>query len=143
MLRPSRLALKAVAFILAVTLFILVGATWLGLYLAKRITRPVQLLSAAAREIGAGHLDHRVEPETQDEFGALIEAFNSMAGELAQSRRELERSSGDLERKHLEGEGRRRYIETILERIGTGVVSFDATGTIGTVNGSARRSSVS
>ena len=128
-----------VSFFLMVTLLIMVGATWMGLYLAKRITRPVQLLSAAAREIGAGHLDHRVEPETQDEFGALIEAFNSMAGELAQSRRELERSSDDLERKHLEGERRRRYIETILERIGTGVVSFDATGTIGTVNGSARR----
>jgi two-component system nitrogen regulation sensor histidine kinase NtrY len=128
-----------VSFFLMVTLLILVGATWMGLYLAKRITRPVQLLSAAAREIGAGHLDHRVEPETQDEFGALIEAFNSMAGELAESRRELERSTGDLERKHLEGEGRRRYIETILERIGTGVISFDASGVIGTVNGSARR----
>jgi two-component system nitrogen regulation sensor histidine kinase NtrY len=62
-----------------------------------------------------------------------------MAGEIALSRRELERSTGDLERKHLEGEGRRRYIETILERIGTGVISFDASGVIGTVNGSARR----
>jgi len=128
-----------VSFFLMVTLLILVGATWMGLYLAKRITRPVQLLSAAAREIGAGHLDHRVEPETQDEFGALIEAFNSMAGELSESRHELERSTGDLERKHLEGEGRRRYMETILERIGTGVISFDASGVIGTVNGSARR----
>ena len=38
----------------------------------------------------------------------------------------LERSTIDLERKHLEGEGRRRYIETILERIATGVVSIDA-----------------
>ena len=62
---------------------ILVGATWMGLYLAKRITRPVQMLAAAAREIGAGHLDHRVERETEDEFGALVEAFNSMAEELA------------------------------------------------------------
>ena len=51
----------------------------MGLYLAKRITRPVQLLAAGAREIGAGHLDHRIEPETHDEFGALVEAFNTMA----------------------------------------------------------------
>ena len=43
------------------TLMILVGATWMGLYLAKRITRPVQMLAAAADEIGAGHFDHRVE----------------------------------------------------------------------------------
>ena len=111
-----------------VTLMILVGATWMGLYLAKRITRPVQMLAAAAREIGAGHLDHRVEPQSNDEFGSLIEAFNAMAGELAASRRKLERSPIELERKHHEVEGRRRYIETILERIATGVVSVDAAG---------------
>jgi two-component system nitrogen regulation sensor histidine kinase NtrY len=128
-----------VSFFLMVTLLILVGATWMGLYMAKRITRPVQLLAVAAREIGAGHLDHRVEPETADEFGSLVEAFNSMAEELKVGRRELERSSIDLERKHLEGEGRRRYIETILERIATGVISVDAHGVIGTVNDAARR----
>ncbi len=73
-------------FFLMVTLMILVGATWMGLYLAKRITRPVQMLAHAAREIGAGHLDQRVEPQSDDEFGALTEAFNNMASELATSR---------------------------------------------------------
>src|SRR5205823_1353974 len=116
-----------------------VGSTWLGLYLAKRITRPVQMLSAAAREIGAGRLDQRVEPETNDEFGALVDAFNAMAGELATSRRKVERSTVELERKHQEVEGRRRYIETILERITTGVVSVDAAGAITTINGAAAR----
>jgi two-component system nitrogen regulation sensor histidine kinase NtrY len=79
------------SFFLMLTLMILVGATWMGLYLAKRITRPVQMLATAANEIGAGHLDYRVEPETRDEFGALIEAFNRMAGDLSASRRRLER----------------------------------------------------
>jgi two-component system nitrogen regulation sensor histidine kinase NtrY len=128
-----------VSFFLMVTLLILVGATWMGLYLAKRITRPVQMLAAAAREIGAGHLDHRVERETEDEFGALVEAFNSMAEELAGSRRKLERSAIDLERKTQEAEGRRRYIETILERIATGVVTIDAEGAVATVNAAAGR----
>src|SRR5204862_1987876 len=114
------------SFFLMVTLLILFGATWMGSYLAKRITRPVQLLSAAARAIGAGHLDQRVEPQSNDEFGALVDAFNAMAGELATSRRKVERSTIELEQKHQEVEGRRRYIETILERITTGVVSVDA-----------------
>src|SRR4051794_36321964 len=39
---------------LMMTLMILVSATWTGLYLAKRITRPVQLLAAGARGIGPG-----------------------------------------------------------------------------------------
>jgi two-component system nitrogen regulation sensor histidine kinase NtrY len=127
------------SFFLMLTLMILIGSTWMGLYLAKRITRPIQLLAAAAKEIGAGHLDHRVVPETQDEFGSLIEAFNSMAGELAASRRRLERSAVDLERKHLDVEGRRRYVETILDRIATGVISVDAAGRIRTANSAAAR----
>ena len=121
------------------TLMILVSATWTGLYLAKRITRPVQRLAAGAREIGAGHLDHRIEAETRDEFGSLVEAFNTMAGELAASQQKLERSRLDLERKNLQIEERRRYIETVLERIATGVVSLGADGRIETINGAAIR----
>ncbi len=127
------------SFFVMLTLMILVGATWMGFYMAKRITRPVQMIAAAADEIGAGHLDHRVQVETRDEFGSLIEAFNRMAGELAVSRRRLERSAVDLQRKHEDVEGRRRYVETVLERIATGVVSIDAEGRIGTWNSAATR----
>jgi two-component system nitrogen regulation sensor histidine kinase NtrY len=128
-----------ISFFVMVTLLILVGSTWMGLYLAKRITRPVQMLSEAAREIGAGHYDHRIEHEGTDEFGSMVEAFNAMAAEVSQSRRRLERAGIDLEKKHEEGEGRRRYIEAILERIATGVVSIDRAGRIGTINPSAMR----
>jgi two-component system, NtrC family, nitrogen regulation sensor histidine kinase NtrY len=121
------------------TLMILVSATWTGLYLAKRITRPVQRLAAGAREIGAGHLDHRIEPETRDEFGSLVEAFNTMAGELAASQRKLEHSRLDLERKNQQLDERRQYIETVLERIATGVVSLGPDGQIETINGAALR----
>jgi two-component system, NtrC family, nitrogen regulation sensor histidine kinase NtrY len=124
---------------LTMTLLILVSATWMGLYLAKRITRPVQRLAAGAREIGAGHLDHRIEPETRDEFGSLVEAFNSMAGGLEAGQRKLELSRKDLERKNAELDERRRYIETVLERIATGVISLGADGRIETINGAALR----
>ena len=124
---------------LMMTLLILVSATWLGLYLAKRITRPVHMLAAGAREIGAGHLDHRIEPETRDEFGSLVEAFNAMAGELATSQRRLDRSTKDLERKNSELDERRRYIETILERIATGVISIGPDGRVSTINAAALR----
>jgi two-component system nitrogen regulation sensor histidine kinase NtrY len=127
------------SFFLMLTLMILVGATWMGLYLAKRITRPIQTLATAANEIGAGHLDHRVQVEANDEFGSLIEAFNRMAGDLAASRRRLERSALELEERHEEVEGRRRYVETILDRITTGVVSIDLAGRIRTWNSAATR----
>ena len=140
-LRVLRRPLQGVylSLFLMMTLMILVSATWTGLYLAKRITRPVQLLAAGAREIGAGRLDHRIEPETRDEFGSLVEAFNTMAGELAASQRKLERSRVDLERKNLQLDERRRYIETVLERIATGVVSVGADARIETINTAALR----
>src|SRR6266851_3655741 len=122
-----------------VSLMILVSATWLGLYRAERITRPVGMLAAGAREIGAGHLDHRIEAETRDEFGSLVEAFNAMAGELATSQRRLERTRVEMERKNSELDERRRYIETVLERIATGVVSIGPDGRVSTINSAAAR----
>jgi two-component system nitrogen regulation sensor histidine kinase NtrY len=117
---------------LAVTLLILVSATWIGLYFAKRITRPVEQLAEGARAIGAGQLDVRLTPETGDELGRLIEAFNMMAAEVRTSQEKLERAHGEVD-------ARRRYIETILERVTTGVISLDAAERISTVNGAAER----
>ena len=127
------------SFFLMTTLMILIAATWLGIYVAKRIGRPVQLLADGARRIGTGHLDHRIEPESSDEFGAMVDAFNTMAEDLSASQRRLVQSRGDLEHKPREAERRRRYIETILERVATGVVSIDAAGRLSTVNAAAAR----
>ncbi len=124
---------------LAVSLLILMSATWLGLYLAKRITRPVQMLAEGAKAIGEGQLDLRLEPESGDEMGSLIESFNMMAAELGTSRTRLEQSRRALEIKNLEVDARRRYIETILERVATGVISLDADGLVSTINGAAER----
>jgi two-component system nitrogen regulation sensor histidine kinase NtrY len=137
--RQEPILASYLAIFVTVSLLILIAATWLGLYLAKRITRPVQQLAEGARLIGAGRLDVRLEAEAGDELGSLVEAFNMMAAELQTNRGKLEQSSQDLERKNTEVEGRRRYIETILERVATGVISLDAAGRISTVNGAAQR----
>jgi two-component system, NtrC family, nitrogen regulation sensor histidine kinase NtrY len=140
-LRVLRRPLEGVylSFFLLMTLMVLASATWMGVYVAKRITRPVQMLAEGARAIGSGRLDHRIEQETADEFGSLVEAFNTMAGELAVSQRRLDRSRTDLERKNVTLEESRRYIETILQRIATGVVSIGSDGTVTTVNAAATR----
>ena len=127
------------SFFVMVTLLILVGSTWMGLYLAKRITRPVQMLSAAAREIGAGRLEHRIEHQADDEFGNMVESFNAMAADLSSRQRKLERAAVELEQRHQDVERRHRSVETILERIATGVVSIDANGAIGRINSAAAR----
>lgn len=124
---------------LTITLLILTSATWFGFYIAKRITRPVQMLAEGARAIGAGQLDLRLEPETSDELGSLVESFNTMAAELGTSQERLEQSRQALAEKNVEIDARRRYIETVLERVATGVVSLDRDGRISTMNGAALR----
>ena len=125
------------SFFLMLTLMILVAATWMGLYLAKRITRPVLMLSAAAREVGAGRLEQRLVAETQDEFGTLIEEFNRMASDVAADRQRLEQSATQIEHRHQEVEARRQYVETVLNGLTTGVVSVDAFGTVQSANAAA------
>jgi nitrogen fixation/metabolism regulation signal transduction histidine kinase len=93
--RPE-LVRSALGLYLLVTLLILLGAAWLGLYLARRVTIPIQALAEATHRISAGDLEHRVTVEAHDEFGVLVNSFNSMTEEVRKGRALLERSNRDL-----------------------------------------------
>jgi nitrogen fixation/metabolism regulation signal transduction histidine kinase len=58
-------------------------------YLANRISRPIQQLTAGLSELAAGDLKARVEEQRDDEVGRAIQAFNHMAGKLQESTERL------------------------------------------------------
>src|SRR6266581_3712295 len=124
---------------LLMTLIVVFGFTWFGLYLARGITGPIAQLAEGTREIAAGNLAYKVQARGDDEIGILVESFNRMTDDLAESKRRLEEAYLDLSDKHTELEDRRVYIETVLEAITTGVVSFDPLGRLTTINRSAAR----
>jgi class 3 adenylate cyclase len=68
--------------LLAVGGGILLAALATSFGLARGITRPVAALGRAARRVGAGELDTRVEIETGDELEELGGAFNEMVAGL-------------------------------------------------------------
>jgi nitrogen fixation/metabolism regulation signal transduction histidine kinase len=107
------------------TVLVLFVATWFSLFVAKLVTRPVEALAEATREVSEGHLGHRVEVSAADELGELVASFNRMTAELELSRRKIEESSLALSQTNTELDQRRRHIETILESIPTGVLSLD------------------
>lgn len=77
-----------------VTLFILVAAVWVVslawlVYLAHRMSKPIQQLTAGLSELAAGNLDTRIPSAREDEVGRAIAAFNRSAEELQQSRERL------------------------------------------------------
>jgi len=56
---------------------------------AVRVTRPVEELARAAREVASGNLDTQVSVHTQDELGVLADAFNRMTHDLVENRERL------------------------------------------------------
>jgi signal transduction histidine kinase len=56
---------------------------------AVRVTRPVEELARAAREVASGNLDTQVAAHTQDELGVLADAFNRMTHDLIDNRERL------------------------------------------------------
>jgi PAS domain S-box-containing protein len=112
-------------YLALITLFILFVATWVALFLARQITVPIAALLEAAREVRRGNLRHRIQVGAVDELATLVRQFNEMTQDLESSSRELE--------------ARRRFTETILESIPTGVISVSADGRIQTVNHALQR----
>jgi len=113
-------------FLLLLTVLVLFASTWLALFLSKLVNRPVAALAAGTEAISKGQLDYRVDIRATDELAELVQSFNSMAAQLESSSHQIEASSHELGNANEALEGRRRYIETVLETIPTGVVSIDA-----------------
>ena len=57
--------------------------------MASSLTRPVRQLAAGALAFGRGELDQRLDIRTGDELGQLGQAFNTMAGQIQATLREL------------------------------------------------------
>jgi signal transduction histidine kinase len=57
-------------------------AILLSIWMAARVTRPVEQLAYAAKEVAAGNWYTRVDVLSADEFGQLADSFNRMTTEL-------------------------------------------------------------
>ena len=115
-----------IGFLLLLTVVVLFASTWLALLLSKLVNRPVAALAAGTEAISKGQLDYRVDIRATDELAELVQSFNSMAEQLESSRHQIEASNRDVSAANEALESRRRYIETVLESIPTGVISIDA-----------------
>jgi two-component system nitrogen regulation sensor histidine kinase NtrY len=69
------------------------GALFIGLLIAlwisARITKPVEELAEAAREVAGGRWDTHIDVRGSDEIGQLASAFNNMTKTLAQQKERL------------------------------------------------------
>lgn len=63
-----------------------------SLWIAARVSRPIEQLARAAGEVAAGNWDTSVEVSGRDELGVLAGSFNHMTGQLVEQRDRLVQS---------------------------------------------------
>ena len=83
-LAPFRALQQRLFTIFAIGVMVLLAAL---LLVARNVTRPLQWLTAGARNISTGDYTTRVSISHQDEIGQLATAFNAMAAGLAEKER--------------------------------------------------------
>lgn len=99
-------------------------AVWVGVKMSNEITIPLERVKEGASIIAKGRFDINLEDRGRDEIGTLVAAFNTMARELKIAKDEIEE--------------KRRYMEVILDNVGTGIISTDEKGTVLLFNRAAK-----
>jgi two-component system, NtrC family, nitrogen regulation sensor histidine kinase NtrY len=133
----TALRINSLLFLVLLTLLIVFAFSWFALYLAKRITVPIEALAQGAAAVAMGNLGHRVECQAIDELGSLVASFNHMTSDLQENEKRIEAAKQSLVQTNQELDDRRRYIETVLQTIATGVISLDSDFCIHTMNQAA------
>jgi len=126
-LKEQQVTVRQIGFLtLGVLTFLLIFASsWTAFYLARGIAVPIKALAEGAERIARGELGYKVEVPAEDELALLVDSFNEMSGKLAENAAALAE--------------RRRYIETVLLSLPTGVVSLNKDDVITTINPAARK----
>ncbi len=116
---------------LGFAVILVLAATWMGMWYAERLARPVGRLAAASELVGAGDLNVQVpEESTGDEIEQLGKAFNQMTRQLKGQRVRLLESTEQIER-------RRRLFDSVLSSVTAGVIGLDAEGRVTFLNRAA------
>lgn len=94
------LSLGKTVVVVSVLFLVLSVVSWgiVNGLLLRRLGTGLARLEAGSLAFAAGNLDHRVRLEGQDELARLSQAFDTMAGQLAEKQRSLQEIQVNLER---------------------------------------------
>ncbi len=112
------------AFIAAFAILLGYGGS---VFLARKITKPLEELVGATVEVAKGNLEHRIHLSTGDEIEELARNFNRMVDEILQHRKELEARLAEIA-------SLKRYTDYVLASMSNGLLTVDREGVIVTVN---------
>ncbi len=108
--------------LLFISSFLALGGFSLGLFLSRRMTHPLQMLTQSVEQFGERGFEQEVFVKTRekDEIGRLADAFNEMARNLREKIGEIQQT--------------KRYLEDLLENAHDFIYTLDVEGRITYVN---------
>jgi nitrogen fixation/metabolism regulation signal transduction histidine kinase len=121
------------SFTLTLSLILLLSlltAVWAAFFSARRLVAPIRDLAEGTRAVAAGDYDKRLPLPGRDELGFLVRSFNEMTYKIAQSQQAARHSQRQAEEQ-------RTYLEAVLGRLSSGVLTLDGDGVVHTVNAAA------
>lgn len=113
-----------------ITLISVLSALWAGIFYARRMISPLTSLAAGTQAVSSGDYSIKLPESTHDELGILVQSFNHMTDKIKQ-----ERQAASFSEQRLKDQ--RQYLETVLNRLSSGVLSFDLNHVLKTSNAMA------
>ncbi len=116
-----------------VLMFAVLSAVWAAFLSARRMVAPITNIAAGTRAVAEGDYDRQLPvPRAKDELAFLVTSFNTMTRRIGQARDQADRSQREVE-------GQRAYLETVLGRLSSGVLTFDESHRLRTTNPAAEK----
>ena len=117
---------------LSVALILLLLSVWLGIGFANSLIDPISSLISASESVSSGNLKVRIpnDKKKTDEVSLLIGSFNRMVKQLYDQRKDLVTANEQIDT-------RRRFTESVLTGVKSGVLGIDTNDKVFLVNKSA------
>lgn len=101
-----------------IALLTLLIAVWAAIFSARRLAAPIRELAEATNAVAQGDYLKQIPVTSHDEIGILVESFNDMT-------RRIHRAQTQSKRSQQEAEIQRAYLETVMGRLSSGVLTFN------------------
>ncbi len=122
-LKQFDIKISFIFIFILITVILLFTSLIIGLNVANRLLEPISSLIRGAEEVGGGNLDYKISNNVLskinvNEIKRLVHAFNLMISDLKSNRVDLEHANDQLDK-------RRKFSESVLSGVYSGVIGLD------------------
>ena len=128
--RPLKLSF--ITTLTLVTLLTGLAGLWAAIISSRKLIAPLRDLAEGTRAVASGDYSKQLPVQSADELGVLVQSFNDMTGEINRTQQKERQTQNQLE-------DQRAYLETVLRRLSSGVLSFDLNHQLRTSNETAQQ----